>query len=139
MTTGPKATTNLDTAITTYSDDANDLYNAVHDAAVVVPPILPLTDAAKTAQNQLQSAFTQLTTAASMEADQTDRAGLAAVVQLMQTTADSAKKISTKLEKLLRVAENTTPTTAEYAHINALTSALSVLAQLSPSDVWTTR
>lgn len=138
MTTQPKAMTNLDEAIGTYSDDATDLYGSAHKVILGNP--LPDPATVKDAQNQLAGAFSQLGTAAKMEADQIDRAGLAAVVQLMQTTADSAQKISNRLVTVLEDHKpGTAPPPDYYNVVNALTSALGVLAQLSPSAVWTTR
>jgi hypothetical protein len=142
MTTPPPTTPmeHLNSAIATYSDDASRLYTNVHHTAVHVPPIDPVTDDVKKAQTNLQSAFTQLTTAASMQAEQTDRAGLAAVVKLMQTTADSAETISGLLITQLQAHQpGSNPPTDYYNVVSALTSALGVLAQLSPSQVWTTR
>jgi hypothetical protein len=138
MTTQPKAMMNLDAAIATYSDDATSLYDSAHKVALGTLPPDPAT--VKDAQNQLAGAFSQLGTAAKMEADQIDRAGLAAVVQLMQTTADNAEKISNTLVTVLQSHQpGTAPPTDFYPVVNALTSALGVLAQLSPSAVWTTR
>jgi hypothetical protein len=137
MTTPPKAMANLDAAITAYSDDASTLYDSARNVTGVIPSA---SADVKDAQNQLAGAFSQLGTAASMKADQIDRDGLAAVVQLMQTTADSAERISKLLVALLESHQpGTALPTDFYPVTNALTSALGVLAQLSPSAVWTTR
>jgi len=139
MTTQPTefttVTTNLEASIATYSTDARTLYTKAHDDIQTAKD-----EALKAAQTRLASAFAQLSTAASLQADQADRIGLAAVMQLMETVADSADKLTKKLLTLLKADQaGVTMSVDERALADRVTTALGVLAQLSPSDAWAGR
>jgi hypothetical protein len=131
--TPTKITTNLDDAVATYSDAAYALFYTAQ-AGIVARPITP-----ETAQSELMGAFTQLSGAAHMQAEQRNRAGFEAVVDLMETTADAAGKISAKLVTLLHAesGDQGLPQPTDYDLIDELKSSLDVLARLSPSAVWT--
>lgn len=145
MTTTPMPSTtaqNLNHAIETYSSDARTLYDDSEAGAhVQLGPNATDKEKAdlKAAQSEHAGAFSQLATAASMESDQVGRAGFAAVVRLMQATADAADKVGTKLVSVLHAEPNDAgaPAAADYQLIASLTEALRVLAELSPSHVWT--
>jgi hypothetical protein len=145
MTTTPTPSTtadNLNHAIETYSNDALQLYDDSEAGAhVQLGPNATDKEKAdlKAAQGQHAGAFSQLATAASMDSDQRSRDGFAAVVRLMQTTADAADNVSRKLVDVLHAGPNDTasPAAADYQLIASLTEALHVLAELSPSQVWT--
>jgi hypothetical protein len=130
--TPSKITTNFDTAIATYSDAAYDLFYAVQPETAG-GPIPPET------QSQLTGALAQLSGAAHMQAEQRNRAGFDAVVDLMETTTDAAAKISAKLVTLLHAdpGDPGRPQAADYQLIDELKATLDVLARLSPSTVWT--
>ena len=136
----PAATANLDAAIENYSNQANAQYQDAQTVIDRLSLVAELSDAQKQelsdAEKQLAGAFSQLTTAATLQADQTDRAGFSAVVRLMEATAENATAISGTMTSLARNA-GTTPTPALMNLINTLTSALEALAELSPSDAWT--
>ena len=143
MTTAPtpsSTATNLNDAIATYSSDARTLYDDSH-AGALARPGPGATDeqkaAIKAAQSEHAAAFSQLATAASMESEQVGRAGYAAVVRLMQVTADAADKVSTKLVGVLHAEPNDVAAVTDYQLIASLTEVLRVLAELSPSQVWT--
>jgi hypothetical protein len=139
MTTPPALTVamkNLDDAIVTLSNDARSQYYKAHDTIAGNPDATALV----AAQKELTSAFSQLSTAARLESDQSDRDGFAAVVKLMHSTADAADKVSAKLVGLLRAEPGDTaqPQPGDYQLISELVNVLDVLARLSPSAVWTT-
>jgi hypothetical protein len=139
MTTPPAlavAMKNLDDAIVTFSNDARSQYYKAHDTIANNPG----TAALEAAQKELMGAFAQLSTAARLESDQSDRDGFAAVVKLMHSTADAADKVSAKLVGLLRAEPGDTaqPQPNDYQLISELINVLDVLARLSPSAVWTT-
>lgn len=123
------AADNFDEAIGMFSDDARTLYD---EARVVADPARlrkhdePDSDEVKFAQSQLERALSQMVSAATLQAQETDRAGFAAVVKLMETTAERADVISSRLIN-----------ETDASMINALSNALAALAQLSPSEVWT--
>jgi plasmid stabilization system protein ParE len=133
--TPTKTTTNLDDAIATYSNAAYDKFYAAETkiAAANTP------EAADAAQRELTSAFTQLSAAAQIQAEQRDRAGFGAVVDLMETTTDAAANISAKLVTLLHAdpGDPGRPPAADYQLIDELKTTLDVLARLSPSAVFT--
>jgi hypothetical protein len=126
-------TTNFDDAIAMYSDDARDLFSNARAAI----PAHPIT--ADTAESELIGAFTQMSGAALMQYQQRSRAGFDAVVDLMETTADAAGKISAKLVTLLHAepSDPDQPQAGDYKLIDELKASLEVLSRLSPSAVWT--
>jgi hypothetical protein len=130
--TSTKTTTNFDDAIATYSNDAYGAFYAAQ-AAVVARPVT-----ADTAQSELMGALTQLSGAARMQAEQRNRAGFDAVVDLMTTTADAAAKVGGKLVTLLHAdpGDHGVPLATDYQLIDELKATLDVLARLSPSAVW---
>jgi hypothetical protein len=129
-------TKNLDTALTTYSNDARAHYDGAHTKLNSSPQ--PTGDTLKALQGELMGAFSQLSNAARVQADESERAGMAAVVQLMQATADVAEKVCTKLVTVLHAdpGDSGQPTQTEFQFIDRLTSTLQALAELSPSAVW---
>src|SRR5690349_5542985 len=119
-------TSNFNEALEAYSDAAKASMDAVQGQT---------TDEAET---QRMAGFTQLSGAAQLQFDQRNRAGFDAVVDLMTTTAEAAEKITTQLVIRLHADPNTPgPTPTDYTLVNELRQTLEVLAQLSPSGVWT--
>jgi hypothetical protein len=133
--TSPTATVtpNFDGAIAAYSDAARKAFD---DARLLVPA---RSITKESAESELLAAFTQLSSAALMQDQERSRAGLDAVVALMQTTADAAAKVSDRLVTLLLAAPSdpNQPQTVDFTLVDELKATLDVLARLSPSAVWT--
>jgi hypothetical protein len=129
------ANATLNGAIDSFSTVGNQQFSKAYQKLV---PNEPTEAVRKAAQADLASALSQISSAARLQAEQTDRAGFAAVVKLMQTTADTTDSICKKLLNLAGAEppNNTAPTTGQFQLIAALTQALQVLAQLSPVAVW---
>ena len=138
------ASAEFTTAIQTYTSDAKSLFDAGHRALTPGGPPLPppsSDDATKRAQGTMGAGFSQLGQAAKMESEQAGRAGYAAVVKLMQSTADAADGIGKRLVAIVGTPTAGTTTyppfdSADLPLIQALTEALRALAQLSPAAVW---
>jgi hypothetical protein len=149
MATEPTETAkNLNDVILQYSKDARWTYDHTHDKAQRPPSTAADKDAAakedhETAEAQKQNgaAFSQLVSAASLESEQRGRAGYAAVVQLMQTTSETADRVCQKLIGLLHAGlnDNARPADADIPLIAAFTDVLRALAELSPDAIWETR
>lgn len=145
-TTNPTPTSNLIDALTSYSSTALTTYSSTLVKAHAEPTGGNAEQKAEDenliqrAQAKNASAFSQLATAAKLESEQHGRAGYLAVVQLMQTTADTAKKVCAKLEAVLHATAGDTalPQTADVPVINAFADVLRALAELSPDSIWET-
>ena len=148
-------TTRLDESIDDYSTDGREAFikarTALAGARTELTRIKALTPPAdekaikeqeatvKKAQEELSSALSQTSSAARLQGEQTDRAGFAAVVQLMQATAAATEAICTKIVSLAHAdgQDSSPPDDTDLDSINALTLALRALAELSPTAVWT--
>jgi hypothetical protein len=135
------ATENLDDAIDDYSTDASTAFTMAR-STILNAPASPNEEQAKAleaAQGELAGAFARLNTAARLHDEQVNRAGLAAAVKLMEATAETTEAICTKLLRLAQAdpLTNNAPSDDDLDLINALTTALQALAQLSPAEIWT--
>ena len=146
-TTNPTAASHLIDALTSYSNTAATTYASTLERAHDEPKTSGTADEKAEDEKQIQraqamnaSAFSQLATAAKLESEQHGRAGYLAVVQLMQTTADTAKNVCVKLEALLHATpgDAVLPQTADVPVINALADVLRALGELSPDSTWGT-
>lgn len=125
----------LDDAIGLYRADAAKLYVDAHDGLPPLPQESP-EDTLKRSQRQLQGAFSQLSSAETMESAQRGREGYAEVVKLMTTTRITADVICGKLAGLATALDPAAAQPNHIADIRALTEALQALAQISPVAVW---
>lgn len=129
------ASQDFNNAIVTYSSDAKSMFETGH-AALPAPsvPASPPEERQKQARGMLGAGFSQLGQAAKMESEQAGRLGYAAVVKLMQSTADTAAVICKRIDSIVGTSG---PFPAiDSTEINNLTQALRALAELSPAEVW---
>jgi hypothetical protein len=133
---------NLNDAVNQNSSDAGDAFDRAHTEfnRWVTGPQNETDEQKKQrltklnqARTDLGTALAQLIQAATMTSDQKGRDGYADVVKLMKSTADAAQLVCARVGTL---ATNTAGSTTDIQLLNALSTALASLAQLSPARVW---